>query len=81
MDKLAILVNRLKKIGIEVELFGNSPWVYLDEVCGKKVKEQYLANHGFTIAFYPTIQGKDFEITNIGEIFKILRKYARTEIN
>lgn len=80
MDKLTIFVNRLKKIGIEVKLGGNCPWVYLDEVCGKRVKEQYLANHGFTIAFYPTVQRKDFEITNIGEIFKILRKYGRNEM-
>lgn len=74
MDKLTIFVNRLKKIGIEVELLGNAPWCYLYKVCGKKVEEKYLAEWGFTIAF-SSVEG--YKLTEISEIFKILRKYAR----
>ena len=37
-DKIKIFVERLKKIGIELTLKGNYPWVYIDENCGIKVK-------------------------------------------
>ena len=69
------LVPRLKRIGINVRLAGNYPWIYLDEVNGKRVTEKYLANHGFTIAFMPIRPEQKMELTDIGEIFKIIRKY------
>ena len=69
------LVPRLRKIGIDVELFGNYPWIYLDKVNGNKVKEKFEANHGFTIAFLPIRNDQKMELTNIGEVFKIIRKY------
>jgi hypothetical protein len=69
------LVPRLRKIGINVELFGNVPWIYLDKVNGNKVKEKFHANHGFTIAFYPIRNDQKMELTDIREIFKIIRKY------
>jgi hypothetical protein len=72
---LSRLVSRLKKIGITIEMFRNVPWIYLDEVNGNKVKEKFNANHGFTIAFYPTKPDEKMELTNIREIFKIIRKY------
>ncbi len=31
-DKLGVFIERLKKIGIEVKLSGNFPWIYLDEI-------------------------------------------------
>lgn len=69
------LIPRLRKINIEVELFGNAPWIYLDKVNGNKVKDKFHANHGFTIAFYPVKIGDEIELTDIGEIFKTIRKY------
>jgi hypothetical protein len=69
------LVPRLRKIGVEVELIGNVPWIYLDKVNGNKVKEKFHANHGFTIAFYPVKIGEQIELTDIREIFKVIRKY------
>jgi hypothetical protein len=68
------LVPRLRKIGIDVELFGNYPWIYLDKVNGIKVKEKFCANHGFTIAFIP-LNDEKMELTDIREIFKTIRKY------
>lgn len=67
-------VRRLKKIGIEVELMGNYPWVYLDKVNGKKVKGTYLADWGFT-AFWigPRIDQPD-RFTDIREVFKKIRE-------
>ncbi len=71
------LVPRLKKIGIEVQLSGNLPWIYLDYVNGNRVKKEdyYLGNHGFTIAFYPIKPGQIMELTDISRVFKIIRKY------
>lgn len=72
-DKLTILIDRLKKIGITIELGGNYPWIYIDKVDGKRVTDRYLGNHGFTIAFAKLKGG--VELTDITEIFKIIRKY------
>ena len=74
ISKLTVFVSRLKKIGIDVELTGNYPWVYLYKINGKIVTETLEANHGFTVAFLP-IREQDFHFTDIKEIFKLLRKY------
>ena len=68
------LVPRLRKIGIDIELIGNIPWIYLRKVNGNTVKEKFNADHGFTIAFYP-LKGQKMELTDTTEIFKIIRKY------
>ena len=52
-DKIKVFVERLKKIGIEVKLQGNFPWVYINEICGKRVTEKFEGNHGFTLIFLP----------------------------
>jgi hypothetical protein len=71
------LVPRLKKIGIEIQMSGNVPWIYLDYVNGNRVKKEdyYLGNHGFTIAFYPIRVGQKMELTDIRKVFEIIRKY------
>ena len=80
-DKLGVFIERLKKIGIDVKLSGNFPWVYLDEICGIRVKETFQANHGFTVMFLPTRNDSPVsEFTDIGEIFKLIRKYKNENI-
>ena len=77
-DKITRFVERLKKIGIEVKLSGNYPWVYIDEICGIRVKERFLGNHGFTLIFLPgRLDSPPSEFTDITEIFKLIRKYSR----
>lgn len=77
-DKITVFVERLKKIGIEVKLMGNFPWVYIDEICGIKVKERFAGNHGFTIIFLPgRNDSPPSDFTDIGETFKLIRKYNR----
>lgn len=77
-DKIKVFVERLKKIGIEVKLVGNYPWVYIDEICGIKVKEKFAGNHGFTIIFLPVRNDSPpSNFTDIGETFKLIRKYSR----
>lgn len=66
------LIARLSKIGITLDLVANYPWIYIRKINGKLVTEKYLANHGFTIAF---INGADGKLTELKEIFKIIRKY------
>ena len=67
--------RRMGKLGIECEFVGNIPWIYLDKVNGKRVTERFGGEHGFTIAFYPVRVGEKMEVTDIGEIMKIIRKY------
>ena len=77
-DKIKVFVERLKKIGIEVKLTGNYPWVYIDEICGIRVKEKFEGNHGFTLIFLPVRTDRPpSNFTDITEIFKLIRKYVR----
>jgi len=76
MDKVTIFIERLKKIGIELKLGGNYPWVYIDYINGKRVTEKFKGNHGFTLFFMPIKKGKEIEFTDITEIFKLIRKYC-----
>jgi hypothetical protein len=76
-DKITRFVERLKKIGIEVKLVGNYPWVYINEICGVRVKEKFEGNHGFTLIFLPVRNDSPpSEFTDISEIFKLIRKYT-----
>jgi hypothetical protein len=77
-DKIKVFVERLKKLGIEVKLQGNFPWVYIDEICGIKVREKLYGNHGFTLIFLPgRTDSPTSEFTDITETFKLIRKYVR----
>ena len=77
-DKLKVFVDRLNKIGIEVKLSGNFPWIYINEICGIRVTERFEANHGFTVMFLPgRNDSPPSEFTDITEIFKLIRKYVR----
>jgi hypothetical protein len=71
------LVPRLRKIGINIEMSGNIPWIYLEKVNGNRIKKEdyYCGNHGFTIAFYPIKVGQKMELTDIKKVFEIIRKY------
>jgi hypothetical protein len=80
-DKINVFVERLKKIGIEVKLVGNYPWVYIDKICGIKVKEKFEGNHGFTLIFLPArTDSPPSEFTDIKEIFKLIRKYKNEKV-
>jgi len=74
MDKIKTFIERLSKIGINIELFRNAPWIYIDTINGIKVTEKFHADHGFTLAFTP-IKGEQLEFTDISKIFKLIRKY------
>lgn len=77
-DKITVFVERLKKIGIDVKLSGNFPWVYIDEICGIKVKEKFAGNYGFTLIFLPVRNDSPpSEFTDITETFKLIRKYVK----
>ena len=83
MEQLETLKKRLNKIGIDVEFVANFPWIYLYKINGQLVREQYEAEHGFTIAFLPvrfdnTLDWRDkpFHFTELNVIFKLIRKYC-----
>lgn len=68
-------VERLKKIGIDIKLSSNYPWIYLDTVNGNPVLEKSQSKYSFTIGFSPIRRGEKFKFTNLKEIFKIIKKY------
>ena len=73
MNEVQILINRLKKIGIELELMGNVPWIYLTKVNGNVIDESdYTSNHGFTIAWNRDKIELD---SDTKRIFQVIRKY------
>lgn len=76
-NNLARFIDRLNKIGINVMLGGNYPWIYIDIINGKRVIETFEANHGFTVAFLKqkANENDDVNFTDISEIFKLIRKY------
>jgi hypothetical protein len=81
-DKITRFVERLKKIGIDVKLSGNFPWVYLGKINGVRVTETFYANHGFTVMFLPSrMDSPPSEFTDITEIFKLIRKYTKKPID
>ena len=75
VDKLTIFIDRMNKLGIDIKLGGNLPWIYIDTINGKYVTDKFQANHGFTIAFAPIKDNQELKFTDIGEIFKLIRKY------
>jgi hypothetical protein len=77
LSKLHTFRKRMEKLGIDIKLSSNIPWIYIESVNGNRIKQKdYLyANHGFTIGFYPIKVGEPFEFTDITEIFKLIRKY------
>lgn len=77
LEKIEILLSRLKKIDIELKLFGNFPWIYIDKINDQKVTEKFHAEHGFTLAFLPIKPNHELVFTDIKEIFKLIRKYTK----
>lgn len=77
MNVLDILTNRLNKIGIEIVLACNYPWIYLETVNGNIIEEEdfFYGNHGFTIAFMPMSDREKMKITDIKKTFEVIRKY------
>jgi len=76
MDKIEAFILRLDKIGIKVKLTSNAPWIYLTEINGKRVTETFHGEHGFTIAFTPIRPDQELQFTDIGKIFRLIRKYC-----
>ena len=74
--KLNTFIKRMEKLNINVELIGNYPWIYIHKINDKRVTEKFHADHGFTIGFLPIRVEQEFAFTDIGEIFKIVRKYS-----
>ena len=81
-DKLIKFINRLDRININVVLVSNYPWIYLDSINGKRIMDKFMSDYGFTIMFLPTrLDSPPAEFTDIKEIFKLIRKYRKTDVD
>ena len=77
MNEVEVFINRMKRIGIKLDLVSNIPWIYLYKVNGNRVQpEDYNANHGYTIAWYPVKVGEKVHLDgDLKRTFKVIRKY------
>ena len=66
-------VNRLNRIGIEVTLIGNYPWVYMDTVNNKQIKENFCACHGYTAFFMPVTNKQKVRFSDRRTVFRKIR--------
>lgn len=57
---LCRMMDRLKKIGVDLELAGNYPWVYITKINGKYVKENFQSDHRFVLCFSPKTTNGDY---------------------
>jgi len=80
MNEVEVFINRMKRIGIKLDLVSNIPWIYLYRVNGNRIQpEDYNANHGYTIAWYPVKVGEKVHLdSDLTRTFKIIRKYRWT---
>ena len=69
-------VRRLDRIGIDVQLSANAPWVYLDSVNGIEVTELFKAEHGFTAFWLPVNVGQDIVFSDRSAVFAKVREYV-----
>ena len=78
-DVISRLVKRLRRCGIEIELVGNYPWIYLDRVNGIRIRqEDFTANHGFNVAWYGIRNGDSIRFAEDPKtIVALIRKYVR----
>jgi hypothetical protein len=80
MNEVIKFKERLEKIGIEIELMVNIPWIYLESVNGNKIKPEDWANanHGHCIAWYPIKIGDEMKLNwqDMDLTFKLIRKYV-----
>ena len=77
--KLDSFMERMEKLGINIELASNYPWIYIEKINGNRIKSEdyFQGNHEFTIAFLPIRNDQELKFTDIGEIFKLIRKYRK----
>lgn len=75
MDAIKIFKNRLDKLGIKTEFIGNYPWIYLYKINGITVKEKYMSEYGYTMAFSPIRTGESTKFTDLSMLFELIRKY------
>ncbi len=81
MNEVLKFKERLSKIGYEIELMVNIPWIYLHSVNGNIVNsvDWINADHGYTIAWYPIKNGEEIKLNwhDIELTFKLIRKYGK----
>lgn len=76
IEPLVRFADRLKNIGIKIEMSANFPWIYIDYINGISVMEKFHSDYGYTVAFYPIRNGENLKFTDIKETFKLIRKYC-----
>lgn len=72
MKKLDNLISRLLKIGIDLKLVANVPWIYVDSINGIKIKETFESDYGFVLGYLSIKDSDDCTINK--ELFALIRR-------
>jgi hypothetical protein len=77
LSKLQVFRDRMTKLGINIEMWSNYPWIYIHKINGNVIQSEdyFHGNHGFTVGFHPIRPDQEFDFTDISRIFKLIRKY------
>ena len=73
-------VRRLNRLGIDVQLGYNVPWVYMEEINGIPVLERFQADHGFTAFFIPVNANMPMKFSDSKIVFKKIRQMLNNPI-
>lgn len=76
MNELNVFIDRMNRIGIQVELGANYPWIYLEKINGKRVIEKQHSEHGWTIALLSIKKEDRIKFVNLKETLKLIKNYA-----
>lgn len=71
------VTTRLANIGIEIELIGNVPWVYLNSVNGIPVTERKNARHGYCVDYMTDKRHLNFRKDLFSKIRELTGKEKR----
>lgn len=71
---LQIFTSRLKRIGINITLSGNPPWVYLSHVNDIRVEGTYMSEHGFCAFMLSMKVGGIDQFTDRRRVFNKIRE-------
>lgn len=80
MEKLISFIRKMDKIGIKLTFSSNYPWVYLDTINGKKVKETYHSEHGYLIGYSPIKVNQHFEFDDLHNLIELIRIYINEKM-
>jgi predicted membrane GTPase involved in stress response len=75
MVTLDKFLEAMDNLGIDMDIGGNYPWIYITAINGKTVTEKMDSEHGFNVAFSPIKNKIKPEVTDVKKTLELIIKY------